>query len=361
MSRYATGAALLVCAFMATSVQAQDALDLDLEAAPPSTLAWSGDVLAREDVFRSVTGGPEVTRTWARLRYGPTWQINDQWLLAGAIRVNESTVGNDRVVPNHDNERSRDLALDTLALTYTPTPDTRVQLGKSAFPFELSRMLWDPDLRPAGVFGSQRFDFGTDNTFQITGGGFRGEQMFGDQSRITALQLGLNLHQTATVSPEFLLTELHYTRTDALAAAGLARGNPVAGGRYTNTYRILDAQFVLHVNTAIPLRVLVDGARNLDAPDNLDQAGRMEFVVGNSNRASGMEAGLAIERIQRAAVLAAFNDDDWWFHAAMHGSMLWWGYGVTDRVRLRAGFFYEQPDGASSHTRRLMLDLQWRF
>ncbi|MGH8369902.1 MAG: putative porin [Gammaproteobacteria bacterium] len=357
---WAVAMGCMMSLFIIDGVCADD-LDLDVQA-PVSQVAWSGDWLVRGDVVRSSLYGDHVTRLWTRVRYGPTWQIDDRWTLGGALRVDESTVGNDEVIDNNDNERSRDLALDSLFVSYAPTPTDRLLVGKTAFPFVLSRMLWDPDLRPAGISYMHEMQFGADDTFRITGGGFRGEQMFGDQSRIVALQFGLTLHQTSLVSPEFVLTELRFSDLDALAAAGLDRDNDAYSGHFADRFELIDAQFMLHINTALPMRLLVDVDRNVKA-GSWNKAGRFEFAVGNSFRAQGQEAGIAVERIQRESVLGAFNDDDWWFHAAMRGTMLWWAYGVSDRVRFRAAFFHEQPDwnSYSYATRRLLLDLQWQL
>lgn len=333
--------------------------DLDLSVEPAvNPIAWSGDWLVRGDVVRSAPGGDHLTRLWTRLRYGPTWQIDDQWTLGGALRVDESTVGNDEILQNNDNERSRDLALDSLFLSYAPTQNDKLLFGKTVFPFVLSRMLWDPDLRPAGISYMHEISFGDEDMFRITGGGFRGEQMFGDQSRIVALQLGLTLHQTSLVSPEFILTGLRFSNLDELVAAGLDRDNETVNGHFADDYALLDAQFILHINTVLPMRLLVDVDRNVKTSD-LDKAGRLEFAVGNSFRARGQEVGIAMQRMQREAVLGAFNDDDWWFHAGTRGTMLWWAYGITDQVRFRAAFFRERPDWDSYSTRRLLLDLQW--
>jgi Putative porin len=347
------------CGLWLLGIGATRADDLDLSVEPAvSPVAWSGDWLVRGDLVRSAPDGDHLNRVWTRLRYGPTWQIDDQWTLGGALRVDESSVGNDQTIQNNDNERSRDLALDSLFLSYAPTQNDKLLFGKTAFPFVLSRMLWDPDLRPAGISYLHSIPFGDDSTFRITGGGFRGEQMFGDQTRIVALQFGLTLHQTSILSPEFILTGLRFTNIDALAAAGLDRGNKLVNGQFADPFELVDAQFILHINSSIPMRLLLDADRNVKA-SNWNNAGRAEFAVGNSFRAHGQEAGIAYERIQSEAVLGAFNDDDWWFHAGSRGVMLWYGYGVTDQVRLRLAYFRERPDWDNYSTRRWLLDLQW--
>jgi hypothetical protein len=354
-------AALATAAALLPAAHAVRAGDLDLGAeAPASSVAWSGDLLVREDLFRSHPGGDNVTRTWARLRFGPTWQIDEQWTLAAAARVNESTQSNEYVVNDNDNERARDLALDKLFLSYAPTPNDEWVAGKTALPLKLSLMVWDPVLRPAGLSFAHQTDFGDHDSLRFVGGVFRGEFMFGDQSRITALQADLRLHEDGVLQPEFVLSYLHFTDLDALLAAGEDRGNPFVGSHFIDNYAIVDGQFILHVAGDTPMRLLLDLVHNSGAATD-NQAARLEFALGDSFRAGGQEVGVAVQRIQQSAVLGAFNSEDWWFHAGTHGDHLWYAYGVSDDLRLRAGFFWEQPDGAAFHTRRLLLDMQWKF
>ena len=115
--RILAGFAVLSMA-LAPPLQADD-LGLGAEA-PPSDLSWSGDLLLRQDWLRSWPAGDNESRLLFRLRYGPTWQIDDQWTLGSALRVNESSVGNEHLVDYNDNQRPRDLALDTLYLSYAP-------------------------------------------------------------------------------------------------------------------------------------------------------------------------------------------------------------------------------------------------
>ena len=352
--------------------------DLDLNPdSTPSTLTWSGDLLLRQDWLRSWSGGDNETRLLLRLRYGPTWQIDDQWTLAAALRINESTIGNEYMVGFNDNQRPRDLALDTLYMTYAPAEGQLTEAGKDVFPLNLSRMLWDPDLRPAGVSYSYKQPIG-DASLRLVAGAFLGQHVSGDQSRIGALQADLRLDEPGAVHPEFILSYLHYTDLDGLLIAGEDRGNPFVGTEPTyyptppvavdttglafiDKFELADLQFVLHVDGDVPFRMLLDADKNLGAVDGNDRAGRMELVLGDSFHAGGNEVGYAAERMQHSSVLGAFNDDDWWFHAGSHGSMYWYAYGWSDRVRFRAAWFHEQPDGSWHHWNRLLLDLTWQL
>ena len=336
--------------------------DLDLGTEPvPSALAWSGDLLLRQDWLRSWPAGDNESRLLARLRYGFSWQMDPRWVLGAALRLDESTIGNEHLVDYNDNQRPRDFALDTLYLQYAPAEGQALEAGKDAFPLNLSRMLWDPDLRPAGLSYSLRRQLSDAASLRFVAGAFLGQHLSGDQSRIGAAQLGLRLREQDTVQPEFILSYLHFTDLDPLLAAGEDRGNPFAGGTFVDKYEFADLQFVLHVGTPTPFRLLVDLDKNLGAVAGNDRAGRIEMALGDSFQAGGNEAGVAAERMQQSAVQGAFNDDDWWFHAGSHGVMLWYAYGWSDRVRLRAAWFHEQPDDSWHHWNRLLLDLTWQL
>ena len=370
------GLALAVCSAPARA----DDLDLGPEPAL-SSIAWSGDFLLRQDWLRSWRpAGDNESRLLARLRYGPTWQIDDQWSLAGAVRVDESTIGNEYLFDYNDNQRPRDLALDALHLDYASGTGYHVEFGKDELPLTLSRMLWDPDLRPAGVSYAYRGNLGEDSALRFVAGEFLGQYLNGDQSRIFATQVGVRFREQEMVQPEFILSYLHFTDIDRLVTTGEDRGNPViaSGGGcfvhddaitcqpgvpvgFADRYELLDLQSALHVVGAVPFRVLLDLDKNLGAVDGADRATRVELALGDSFEAGGQEVGFAAQRIQQSAVLGAFNDDDWWFHAGAHGSMLWYAYGWSERLRLRFAYFHEQPDGSWHHWNRVLLDLQYRL
>jgi hypothetical protein len=70
---------------------------------------------------------------------------------------------------------------------------------------------------------------------------------------------------------------------------------------------------------------------------------------------------MAFQRIQREAVMAAFNEDDWWFHSWTRGAMPWVGYGLTERWSLRLAYFREHLDELDDATRRVLFDLETRW
>ena len=356
---FAAGIALLAFAGAAR------ADDLDLGAEPgPSAIAWSGDLLLRQDVEHSWPAGDNESRLLARLRYGFNWQIDPDWLLGAALRVNESTRGNQYLVGYNDNQRPRDLALDTLYLQYSLAEGQRLEAGKDALPLDLSRMLWDPNLRPAGFSYSSRRQLNDSVGLRAAAGAFLGQHLSGDQSRLYAAQVGLRFREQDTVQPEFILSYLHFTGLENLLLAGEDRGNPftlLPQQEFVDRFELADLQFILHVGTPTPFRLLVDVDKNLGAVAGNDRAGRIEMALGDSAIAGSSEAGLAAERMQQSAVQGAFNSDEWWFHAGSRGVMLWYGYGWSERVNLRFSWFHEQPDGSWHHWNRYLLDLRWQL
>jgi len=375
--------AVFACAASLALAGAARADDLDLGAEPaPSALAWSGDLLLRQDVEHSWPGGDNESRLLVRLRYGFNWQIDPQWILGSALRVDESTKGNQYLVDYNDNVRPRDLALDSLYLQYSPAEGQHLEAGKDALPLDLSRMLWDPNLRPAGLSFASRDQLSDSTALRFAAGTFLGQHLSGDQSRLYAAQVGLRFREQDLVQPEFMLSYLHFTKLDNLLLAGEDRGNPLilgpppcsGGGAcitcglpclvplgFQDQFELVDLQFMLHVGTPIPFRLLVDVDKNLGAVAGDDRAGRIEMALGDSGFAGGQEVGFAAERMQQSAVQGAFNSDEWWFHAGSHGTMFWYAYGWSDRVRLQASWFHEQPDGEWHHWNRVLLDLAWQL
>lgn len=359
MSR-ALATPVLLMALMAPGLHADD-LDLGNEPTP-SAFAWSGDLLLRQEWLRSWQPyGDNESRLRFRLRYGPTWQIDEHWSFGAAVRLEESSIGDEYLVDYNDNERPRDLALDTLYLEYAPEEGDRLLLGQDALPLSLSRLLWDADLRPAGVSYTYSSHPLKDNTLRLVGGGFYARYLFGIESRLTALQADWRFREDQPLQPELILSYLHFTDLDPLLAVGEDRGNPFLGGHFIDQYELADLQFALHMAGDTPFRMLLDLDKNLGAVAGNDRAGRLELVLGDSFRAGASEEGTAFERMQRSAVVGAFNEDDWWFHAGSHGVVLWYAYGFSDRLRLRASYFREQPDYSWHHWNRVLLDLQWQL
>jgi hypothetical protein len=234
-------------------------------------------------------------------------------------------------------------------------------LGKTDFPLQLAPMLWDLDLRPVGASGTISFAVDEFDRLQLIAGYFTGNLMYGDDSRIGAVQAAYNWREGAPVNGSVLVSYLAFSNLEQLTLQGLSRTNRRVGNDLLSDFQLLDVQFVGRAQVwDKPLEMRVDLVRNLGADDQRDGA-RFSIVLGDVRRLQGWEFGFADQRIQRDAAMAAFNSDDWWFHSWARGVMLWVGYGFNPTWSARLAAFHERRDGVTEHTDRVLLDVYARW
>jgi hypothetical protein len=299
----------------------------------------------------------DVSRLRARVRVGTFWNPTPTWEIGGVARFAQGTDSNDDNRRNNDNERSDDIALDQLFIRWRPGENTSVTLGKAPLPLEFSPMVWDQDFRPAGIAFDQSIPIGEFDRLQFVGGYFSGQNLYGDQSRVTAAQIALRWHEGAPLRGSVLLSYLGFADLDELTLEGLTRTNTVVAGHLVNDYRLVDLQFVGHAEVGHwPIDARIDLLTNQGADDSNDGA-RASLSIGDRTKPRGWEFGYAFQRIQRDAAMAAFNSDDWWFHSAVRGHLVWIGYGIDATWSLRLAGFHELRDGLDEYTDRIRLDL----
>jgi len=328
----------------------------------PGNWGWLGDFWAGYDHVSGIPNGrDDVSRLLTRVRAGAFWNISPTWEAVGVARATQGSDSNDDNRRNNDNERSDSIGLDQLFVRWRPGEATSVTLGKTPLPLELSPMVWDTDLRPAGVALDQSFAVSEFDRLQLVAGYFAGQHLYGDESRIGAVELAWRWHEGAPTRAAALLSYLDFDDLGELTSQGLARTNTIANGRLVNDYRLLDAQAVGHLTAgAWPIEARFDYVNNLGA-DDANEGVRGTLVVGDSTQPHGWELGAVAQRIQRDAVMAAFNSDDWWFHSAARGQMLWVGYGLDATWSLRLAGFHERRDGLDEYTDRIKVDLTARW
>ena len=367
IARFPRLALLAFAAVVADAAQAQDSI-LDASAAADadttaSRWSWFGEVLARYDHVDGLPNDRRVSRWRGRGRLGGEYVAMPELSFGAAIELAQGSDNNADNRINNDNERSDHANVDQLWLRWQPGENTRVLVGKAAFPLELSPLTWDADLRPAGVSLDHSFALGDYSRLQFVVGGFAAQHLYDDDTRIAAAQIAWRWHEGAPTNAALLLGYLDFSDLGQLTRQGLTRTNrrAPATGPLLSDFRLLDLQLV--GRTAIgewPLEARLDVVRNLGADDQRDGA-RFSVVLGSRFRPGGWEFGYSNQRIQRDAVLAAFNEDDWWFHSFTHGFMPWIGYGIDERWNLRLAAFHEQRDGLSEHTDRILFDVGARW
>jgi hypothetical protein len=361
MSPRAALATAIAC--LASAANAQDAIlgAQESDEAPPAW-GWLGDFWAGYD---HVSGLPnnrdDLSRLRTRIRTGAFWNIAPAWEAVGVARAALGTDSNDDNRRNNDNERSDSIGLDQLFVRWRPGEATSVTFGKMPLPLELSPMVWDTDIRPAGVALDHSFALSEFDRLQLVAGYLAGQHLYGDESRIGTVELAWRWHEGAPTHAAALLSYLDFDDLDELTSQGLARTNTIVNGRLVNDYRLLDLQLVGHMNAgAWPIEARFDYVNNLGADDS-NEGVRGSLVVGDRTQPRGWEFGAAAQRIQRDAVMAAFNSDDWWFHSAVRGQLVWIGYGLDATWNLRLAGFHERRDGLDEYTDRVRVDLTARW
>jgi hypothetical protein len=328
------------------------------EDAVAGNLSYFGDLLMRLDLSENLPLNlPDEQRFLGRARAGLRWQATDTLEIGAAIEVSQGSESNRLIRLAHDNERINDANVDLLYARWQ-LDNGFVQLGKHALPLELTSMLWDDDLRPVGLSLDHSIALNDFDRLQLTGGYYAGDHLYGDDSRVLAAQLAWRLREGAPTSGGILLSFLDFDNLEDITRSGLARSNRRALGVLLSDYRVGDAQFVLHTHWAsVPLQARIDLAHNFGA-DDFENAARGTVIVGDMRRPGGWEAGLGFQRIQRDAVMAAFNSEEWWFHTAVRASLLSFGYGITENWRAQVQYFHERADGRDVYTNRALIDVR---
>lgn len=336
-----------------------DALLLTQEQEPTSSNThFVADLWLNQDHVSGLPNNREdINRTRGRLRFGISGLIGSNWDFTATARIAQGSDSNDDNRRNNDNERSDDVGIDQILVRWHASEMASLQFGKAPMPLDLSPMLWDPDLRPAGIAWEQSFALGATDRLHLIAGYFAGQHLYGDESRIAAAQLAWLWRDGAPTRGRASLSWLGFSRLDELAHEGLGRTNALSSGAYVSDFHLLDLQLAAHRDWGNwPIDLQLDLVRNFGADFARDGA-RLSLSAGDYRQPRGVQLGFAIERIQREAVLAAFNSDDWWFHSNMRGQLAWIAYGLDRTWNLRLSGFRERRDGLDDHTYRARLDL----
>ena len=335
-----------------------DALLSAGEDATPDHVHFIGDLWLNQDHVSDLPNArADINRTRGRLRAGIGGSLSPNWEFIASARIAQGSDDNRDNRRNNDNERSDSFGVDQILVRWRANDHASLQFGKAPLPLDLSPMLWDPDLRPAGLAYEHSLALGDFDRLHLVAGYFAGQHLYGDESRIATAQVAWKWREGAPTRGGVTLSWLDFSDLDELRAQGLGRTNAIVNGRYLSDYRLLDLQLAGHTELGSwPIDLHLDLVRNLGADAARDGA-RLSLSTGDHRQPGGVQFGVAVERIQRDAVLAAFNSDDWWFHSNLRGQLAWIAYGIDQTWSLRLSGFRELRDGLDEHTHRLRLDI----
>ncbi len=322
---------------------------------------WFGDIRLRyDDVSRLPGSRPDFDRGRLHAWLGYRWFFSDGLEFGIAARLAASTDSNSDNVANLDNQESSEFDLGELYLRWEPNADSVLQVGQARLPIRLSGAVWDQDFRPIGASYLRDVNVGQFNRLTFTGGYFGAIHIDESDSRLAAAQLEWQWRDGAPSGYGVMLSYLDFSDLDGLVSDRRTRTAPTMAGRLVNDYQLMNLQFEARWPIAGGLVTELDLIRNLGA-DQDNEAARFSIIAGNAFNAGEWEFGYTYQRIQRNAIMPAFNEDDWWFPSATRGYSPWVAYGITDAWRLRLAGFFERRDDRPETLRRYLVDLNWQW
>lgn len=345
---------LLLC-LIGAPVLAQDDPD-------GSHFTWYGDLRLRAERTADIPArSDDIERFRSALRAGGRWTFDSGWELAAAAKLGAGSDDNADNRRNNDNEKSNGVGLDELYAAYHFGESSSIRLGKGRMPLVLSPLLWDRDLRPVGLSLEHSASVRDFDAFHLSAAYLAGDHLYGDRSRIAAVQIGYGWMEGAETGFSTFLSYLDFDDIDRLVQEGLGRTNRRTATRFVSDFRLLDLQFIARMPVyEAPLVARLDLVRNLGA-DDLRNGARFSLIWGDAAQLGGWELGYSIQRAQRDAVLAAFAEDDWWFHSFARGYMPWVAYGFNPHWSMQFSGFFERRDAIADYTDRYLLDVRARW
>lgn len=320
-----------------------------------------GQARARMDQAKDLPNGGEVDRVRFHGLVGTRYVGSDRFEFGAAVKV---AVGNDSNADNVrflDNEESDEVLLGEAYARFFATPNTVIEAGLGPLPLLLTPAVWDHDLRTQGVSIQHDVDIRDFDRLSFTAGRFQGMHIDETETELNAAQVSWEILEGAPTHGAVRLSYLDFDNLGVLVEDGRARTNRQVNGQLLNEFELLDLQLEVAFPTRFgPLLTQLDLVQNLAADDE-DQGARLSLILGDAARLGGWEFGYSQQRIQREAVMAAFNEDDWWFPTAMRGYMPWVSYGLGPNLHVRLAAFIERRDDREEHLKRLLLDFNWRL
>jgi hypothetical protein len=358
-------------------------------------LRMGGDMRLRYEAFEKRS---EISRDRNRarlsLRYGIEKDLNEDFTVGFVLQTGSATDPTSTFQSFTSAFTPKDIFISKAFATYHPkallehVPHLKkfeMSGGKTENPFgETSgRLLWDPDVRPEGVYEKIEGTLMNDRVMPFANFG----QFVASESGTTASDaelfgyqggLRFELGTDPKEKPATLTSAVAYydytdvTRSSNFIVSGtsLARGNTTAGSTElaARDFNILSFYEEFKFKLAgFPVKLYGEYDINLHeqatSPDGENQAFQIGTGVGSAKKRGDWWLGYYYAYIEPNSVLGAFSESDFGEgHADEVGSNLEASYMLTDflKFRLKASFT-ERLVLSEDETGRYQADLEWKF
>lgn len=345
------------------------------------------DLLLRHDQVEDFPANPprSFDRTRLQLRGGVTYTPNPMLTLEGRVAFRDDSEGNEAFrlgdgsfklgpIRTHDhlsftgrqdNFRPESFELDRLNVQVRPSEGVELIAGKFQHPFDHTEATWDVDLQPEGVAGS--WSIGDLNSLhsRVSGAGYFGTQLYGDESVVFGGQYTLSGGESWPVTFDVSLSYFDFNDLDVLARRNWRQNQTaVVGGvrRFVSQFEVADLLFRVRSDRWLPLEAHVDVIRNLGAFDDEQGDGVDAGVrIGRVTRPGTVRFSYTYQDLDRDAVMTGFNGDDWYLHSWYRGSLYRLAVGVWRDFSIQGTYVDMQHHETTFPTTRLMVDLVKRY
>jgi Putative porin len=235
-----------------------------------------------------------------------------------------------------DNYKSRDARLDLAFVRIQPLTWLAVDGGRFAMPFGVTEMTWDKDLRLQG--GAARLStkaIGEIETLSIGGLYSQSSHVFDDgKAHVLVLNGTARFKAGQEASIELCGSLFDWKRLSDLEPMIRRQNSRDANGLVPDLYRTADIVGRIKVNGAMPLELVGDYAWNTKLSEN-NRGLWIAAILGNLTT-SRARAEYTYAKIDKDAVVAAFNTDDFFWATGWQGHRLEVGTRVSDRMTAHA-------------------------
>jgi len=365
-------------------------------------LKFKGDLRLRYEGFgnHAGTGDTDRNRFRFRLRFGFEKQLDAPWDEEGN---KDMTVGfylasgsaDDPTSTNQtfdSNFTGKPISIDRAWATYKPSwakwgpiSGVEVTAGKFANPFEQgsSKMVWDGDVRPEGIYEQINLHLYKDGDFNIDGYVLAGQFVLDESSSVPgdanlfAFQGGLGFQFATPLAkkPAKWLSAVSYYSFDDYDTdfgTGVSTTNTNLdingdGKLDAGDFEVVELYNELKItpDNFLPVTSFLDLAKNVGSNGENSNAWALGAYLGSDKKQGEWKVGYEYRYIEADAVAATFNDSDLgdgFTDKKGHG--FFGTYMLTDSLALgAAAYIVENISSVSqdNQQRRLQLDLVWKF
>jgi len=367
-------------------------------------LKFGGDMRLRYEGSHFNSGNPSETddynRFRIRLRYGFEKTFNPDMKVGFYMASGGTTDPTSTNTSFDGNFVNKSLQWDRAYATYTPSwakeigPIKKLEItgGKFKNPFEKgsSKIIWDTDVRPEGVYEKVDLDLIKTDGLEVGGyltyGQFVLDEASGSSKQdaeLFALQFGLNpKFDIGLERPVEWLSAFSWYNFNGYADnsdfGSFARGNFNRDGDSTTLdagdFNIIEIYNELLINPYaprlmpnLPVKVYYDVATNT-ATDLYDLAWALGMKLGSAKKKGQWQLGYEYRYIEPNAVVGAFADSDFGLtgHTDARGSVISGAYKLTDDLSLESTLFLTGHLSSDAITRdeekrMLQVDMVWKF